>query len=429
MADVHTSDLDLILHAGLSGKGDIVLKTGPTPGTELGRLAQSGVVTGFGSGANTTVAAAPSGDTSGVTDSANLQAALNNAATGSVLLTPPGTYYLKTGLILSKQVTICSLGGNFSTTQAVGTQLVAASGATAGANNALLSVAPGALAHSFSMSGISIDLSNATGLGGFYFTNLDNSVIQGCFVRDGAFAYQLDGVQVFTLRDCFAFNQRTRGYYSSGASNVDIRFDNCVYEQTVGATWACTSAWDVAAGASLMLYGCEALRSIAGSGNWLSYGLNVTSAATTTWVFGVNSWFDAISDGTGANSANSAAINLTNTTVNVRMTNCFASASSSSGQKQRAMRINGGSDHQFTNCTFGGSGVEFATNNATRMGFVNNNFVQQFADPAVSFTGGAAPTVISWRGNTLQSPQAGIVGSAADAASFLVMTNGSSQVS
>jgi hypothetical protein len=370
------------------------------------------------------LAPAASGDSSGVTDSANLQSAINATRTGGTLVIPAGTYTLKTGLTVPKVMSIRGGTASYGSASPAGVQIVAASGASAGANNALISIAPGSLQHSFSMENVSVDLSNATSLVGVYVTNVDNSFLQNVFVRDGAAGIQLDGVQLFTLRDCVCFNQRTRGYYSSSSSNVDIRFYNCIYEQTVGATWGATSAWDISAGASFIMHGCEGLRSPSGSSNWLNYAVNVTSAAATTWIFMVNSWFDAVSDGTGANSANSTDLNLTSTVVNVRATNCFFSASSSSGQRQRAVRINGGSDHQFVNCTFGGSGVEFATGNATRCGFANCNFVQQFSDPALSFTGGAAPTVLSFRGNTLQSPSSGIVGSAADAVTFAAATGG-----
>lgn len=359
---------------------------------------------------------APTG--SAAKDTYNLQQAISNTPLNGRLIVPwQGTQYkLNAGVSITQPITI-ELWGN----PGIGTSAFVTS---SGATGPFFNVNPGSLQHGIHLKNITLDMSATTGETGFYATNIDNSFWERCFARDGTCGYQLDGVAQMVLRDCFSFNQRTRGFYSSAASNVDIRFDNCIYYQTVGATWGVNAAWDIAQGASFMLIDCEEIRSITGSGNWLNYGINVTSPAATTWLFIVNSWFDAATDGTGANSANSAAMNLTSSAVNVRATNSFFSAATSAGQKQRALRVNGGADHQFVNCTFGGSGVEFATGNCTRMGITNCNFVQQFSDPCITFTGGAAPTLGTFSNNTLQSPSSGIVGSAADATSFHNWTGG-----
>lgn len=407
---------------GATGQDNVFLGTEDggyvvfTGGVERGRITSSGVGSGvFGIAV---FAPAPSGDTTGVTDTAALQAAINATPSGGKLFIPfqGSPYWLNGGLTITNPITI-EVGGDHSTGNP-------AFKTVTGAVGPFININPGALIHGVHLKGVYLDLSNTTGQVGIYAKNIDNSYWERCFVRDGATAYQLDGIQLTTLRDCIAFNQRTQGFYSSGASNVDIRFDNCVYEQTIGATWGATAGWNLAAGASFGFYMCEALRSPTGTGNWLNYGLTVTSTAATTWIFALNCWFDAVSDGTGANSANSAALNLTSNTVNARLTNCFFSASSSAGQKQRAVRVNGGSDHQFINCTFGGSGIEFANGNCSRMGVTNCNFVQQFGDAAISFVGGAAPVQGTFANNTLASASAGVVGSAADATSFNTWTQG-----
>jgi len=375
-----------------------------------------------GSVFNLTVGPLPSGDTTGATDTARLQAAINATPTGGTLWLPPGTFYTDQ-LTISHQMAICGLSGasgtldNSLATPANHVDLQAIATAT----SPLINIAPASLEHHFQMENIGVDLTNATTVTGIYCTKIDNSLFRGVKVRDGACGFQFDNVQQIWVDKCMSFNQRTRGYYSSHASNVSLKFNRCLYYQSSGATWACTAGWDLASGASFMFDGCEALRATGGTGNNLSYGLRSTTAATTTFLFLTDTWFDAVTDGSGANSANSAAMYLSGA-VNVRASACFFSANQSGAQKQRAVRINGGADISLVNCTLSGSGLAFV-GSPDRVIIDNCNFPQAFSDPAIAFESGATPTNVIYGRNTLGGAANGIT-SIADAAQFNTSTNG-----
>lgn len=367
----------------------------------------------------------PSGDTSGTIDTATIQAAINRTATGGTLFLAPGTFYAKQTLAVPHQMAIIGLSGaagNLNTSGVSPESHVDLQAAT-GLTGYLLSVAPVTLEHHFQLENIGIDLTNVPAASGLFLQNLDNSLVRGVKVRDGVTGIEYANVQQVWTDKTMCFNQHTRGFYSSDAANVSLKFSRCLYEQTQGATWGATAGFEFAAGASFLLEGVESMRSTAVLTNTLNYGILVTSAATTTFLFLDSVWCDAMTDGTGANSATSAAMSLVSS-VNVRCTGSFFSANHSNAQRQRALRINAGADIHFSNCTMSGSGVEFATGNADRTTFDACNWPQSFSDPAFTFTGGSAPTNVVVAPTCQLGVPASNWASKADAAQFNTSTNG-----
>lgn len=310
------------------------------------------------------------GDGSDVTSI--LQTAHNDLSDGSTIVLPKGSYLIGQ-LNWTKKINILGMG----------TPEEVVLTAKAGATGPLLNVNFASLKHHLRFENFYIDMTNATGIVALYLNNLDLATIANVKVREGSVAFDIDSVAATDFNQCWAFNQRTSGFRVKNAAAIDNTYNRCFVYMTSGAAANMSVAgFDIQNGASHYLNGVRILRSTASS-FFMPYGIKVDSPSTTDWLFLNNVVVDAITDGTGANSATSAGMYLLNC-AGVFSSNSFYSANTSSGQKQRGVLIDGGSRFVFNGGRISGSGLGFA-NSVDVISLQGVDFPANFADAALNF--------------------------------------------
>jgi hypothetical protein len=265
--------------------------------------------------------------------------------------------------------------------------------AKSGATGPLLNVNFASLKHHLRIENIYIDNTGATGIVGLYLNNLDFATIARVKVREGTVGFDIDACDGTRFDQCLAFNQRTSGYRIKNAAAIGNTYVDCKVYQTSGALADMSVAgFDLQAGASHYFIGCEVLRT-PGISFYMPYGVYLHSAATTDWLFMTSCYVDGVTDGTGANSANSASLYALDSN-SIFLANCFFSANDSSGQKQRGIRLDGCSLVTLTGGRISGSGLEFR-NTCDRISVNGTSFPAAFADAALNF-GSSTTTNLSY---------------------------------
>jgi hypothetical protein len=322
-------------------------------------------------------------------DTAAIQAAHDALSDGDTLLVPTGIYSINQ-VNWTKRIHIVTLGSP----EQVGFK------ARSGASGPLLNFAFASLKHHLRLENFYVDLTLAPTIVGLYLNNLDFAQLSNIKVRFGSVGYDIDSVAASDFVNCLAFNQGTSGFRVKHAAALDNVFSRCKVYMTSGATANMTvGGWDIQNGASTYMIGCRVQRT-PGISFYMPYGMKVDSPATTDWLFLTNCIFDGVTDGTGANSATSAALGLVNTN-SVFVVNSFFSANESAGQKQRGIMLDGCSAVSIMGGRVSGTGIGFA-GTCSNINIAGADFPAAFSDAALNF-GSATVTGLTYNGLNLSA--------------------------
>jgi len=361
----------------------------------------------------TTIAPAPSGDTSGALDSANLQAALN-AAAGGVLTLKAGTYFLNQTLTYSgtKPVAIIGLGKEESGGI---TKIKAASGGsftqvgTTGFN-AVISIANASNVNHFRFENFYVDMTGFTNTIGLYLDQVGYSRCVGLKFREGAIGIAGLRVSGDIFDDCTAWNQATYGFahvYTDGAGGTGAgtvavttngqgnSWRDCEYRMT-SAVNNCTAGYAILSGQQDICFtNCHATRSI-GVATGLTHGFLLQGPVSSwppdgTWagqVHMINCNADAVADATSGTGAGYTFKNYRH----VRRTQCWDSAmDTTNGWYSPATIIDNCQDVVIASSEISSNGV-LLKNNVDLCTFSANHFLNAGTNTTCINTGSATLT-------------------------------------
>lgn len=334
-------------------------------------------------GTYVTAGPAPSGDTTGVADTASIAAAISAAPSGGLLVLAQGDYYIDKTTI-DKRMGIVGAGRELTKLHAVAT----ATGPLINWNNSTLR--PGA-----TLRGLTVDMTSATGIAAVYMHNVRNGQVTDVYIDHGTVGLQLDLAQTMTVLGVDCFNQSTSGFLCSHASSSGNVFLSCLFDAT---TVSATAGYDITGGIDWWFIGCKSFRA-PGIAQTLNYGWRMAYTNTNATNALVRCSVDGVSDLT-SDSATVAGVYLQNIGNCVISNSHVSGYSSADATSNKAVKLDGCNSIRIQDNWLSGHGILFTGTASDSVKVTNNQFYSGDTN-AARFNISTAPTNLDATGNTL----------------------------
>jgi hypothetical protein len=284
----------------------------------------------------------------GVTDdSVAIQAAVDAAPAGATVYFPGAGPYLMDQLTIDARLHLRGDGKNLTTLKAI-----------TGATGPLINWDNSTLRPGCTLRGLTIDMTNATGIAAVYMHNVRNGIVDDLyFSPGGTVALQLDLAQGMNILNVDVFNASTAAFKGTHASSSGNNFINC-FSDTTTTTGVYGFFFD--GGLDWWCIACRAFRA-PGIAQTLRYGFawDYTSVNYNATGRLLGCSVDAISDLTSS-SANVAGVyfrNVGNCSVDDTFISCAPTAD---GTSNACVEIAGSKSTKIDGSYLSGQGVRFS---------------------------------------------------------------------
>lgn len=268
-------------------------------------------------------------------------------------------------------------------------------------------------AHSWYVSGLYVDMTNAPSATGLYVNNLQRLNVDRCQFREGTIGLDVGAVSAGSFTRTDAYNSSTAGFrYASGTTtnSQGHNWFGCNFFMSSGVSHDCNAGWlDLSGHQDQNYFGCQVIRS-PGITFKLPWGFKFDGSAAPAagQTFMSMCVADAITDGNNPGTGSTGAAYAFLKVTNARMNQCWASAlDTARGWRTPCLYIDQCTRLDVENVYMSGTGVAFGNTAASDMcHFRGNHFPNpNVADACFQF-GAATPTNLVFLGNTREKQAA-----------------------